>query len=158
MAREAASLSIRIRREVLQSGPCAYCGDLFPDEVDHVIPVSRGGTSDRDNLAPACIRCNRDKFSLLLTDWSAVRIQDGVSWPPIPLAAFIRDVVHLLSPATNAACARSQPLAEVAGGVIWRLAGKTHDLLDRANPGAVAAAIEVLIMADPSAAREVVSA
>ena len=142
---------MRIRREVLESGPCAYCGDLFPGEVDHVIPVSRGGTSDRDNLAPSCIRCNRDKTGLLLSEWSAARIRDSVSWPPVPLAAFAGDVVALLSPAANAACARSQRLAELAADVIWRLAGKTHDLLDRANPAAVAAAIEVLVMSDPSA-------
>jgi hypothetical protein len=145
VARNAEPLSVRVRREVLDSGPCAYCGDLFPGEVDHVIPVSCGGTTDRDNLAPSCIRCNRDKTRLLLAEWSAARKEDGVRWPPIPLAAFVREVVFLLSPRATAVCARSQQLAEVAADVIWRLAGRTHDLLDRANPAVVAAAIEASV-------------
>jgi hypothetical protein len=136
---------VRVRREVLESGPCAYCGDLFPDEVDHVIPLSCGGTSDRDNLAPSCIRCNRDKTCLPLAEWSAARKEDGVRWPPISLAAFVREVVFLLSPPATAVCAQSQQLAGVAADVIWRLAGRTHDLLDRADPAVVAAAIEASV-------------
>lgn len=30
-------------------------------EVEHSRPRSKGGTSHRNNLLPACVRCNRDK-------------------------------------------------------------------------------------------------
>ena len=43
---------------------CQYCGAAGPKvelEVDHKIPVSRGGTDDIDNLTTACFKCNRGK-------------------------------------------------------------------------------------------------
>jgi 5-methylcytosine-specific restriction endonuclease McrA len=33
-------------------------------EVDHSIPVIRGGTGHLNNLVPACVRCNRSKQDL----------------------------------------------------------------------------------------------
>jgi len=33
-------------------------------EVDHSIPLSRGGTDHLNNLVPACIECNRSKQDL----------------------------------------------------------------------------------------------
>ena len=49
-------------------GKCAYCGkvmveELGPDQVtrDHVIPVSKGGTDNIDNIVPACRACNSSK-------------------------------------------------------------------------------------------------
>lgn len=47
--------------EVVESGPCPYCGCPYPTTVDHDIPVSRGGTSDRANLVPCCWPCNHRK-------------------------------------------------------------------------------------------------
>ena len=42
---------------------CEYCHApeviaSFPFEVEHVVPVSRGGANDLDNLALACRACN----------------------------------------------------------------------------------------------------
>jgi len=44
---------------------CSYCGspatrgnDLT---IDHIVPLSRGGTNRRENLTVACFRCNRAK-------------------------------------------------------------------------------------------------
>ena len=54
-------------------GYCAYCGKKLARtnyglqgergnwEVDHVIPVSRGGSNDYENLVAACFACNRSK-------------------------------------------------------------------------------------------------
>jgi 5-methylcytosine-specific restriction endonuclease McrA len=46
---------------------CQYCGE-GPGRplltVDHVLPRSRGGIHDWDNLVTACIRCNQKKGSL----------------------------------------------------------------------------------------------
>lgn len=49
---------------------CRYCGDANSSlDCDHVIPVSRGGSSDIENLATACFRCNRSKGAKLLSEW-----------------------------------------------------------------------------------------
>lgn len=39
-------------------GPCFYCGTELADSVDHIHPVSDGGTDDRGNLVSACWPCN----------------------------------------------------------------------------------------------------
>lgn len=40
---------------------CAYCGMKKSLTVDHVIPLSKGGRHDKDNIVPACINCNSSK-------------------------------------------------------------------------------------------------
>lgn len=47
-------------------GLCVYCSAVA-DSVDHVIPQSKGGSHDLDNLVPACMTCNRSKKDRL--DW-----------------------------------------------------------------------------------------
>jgi hypothetical protein len=47
-------------------GNCVYCGKPA-DSVDHIMPRSRGGSDTIDNLAPACMDCNRRKKDKL--DW-----------------------------------------------------------------------------------------
>src|SRR5690606_25627049 len=47
---------------------CVYCGAKnAPLECDHVVPLSRGGTNERRNLATACRPCNRSKRAKLLS-------------------------------------------------------------------------------------------
>lgn len=50
------------------SGICYFCGEKFPPKeltMDHLVPLSRGGTSRKSNLVPACKECNtRKKISL----------------------------------------------------------------------------------------------
>lgn len=48
-----------------QQGLCAYCETpLFGTyDVDHMIPLSRGGANGWQNLAVACRRCNRQKHA-----------------------------------------------------------------------------------------------
>jgi 5-methylcytosine-specific restriction protein A len=43
---------------------CAKCGRLVTEaeaELDHIKPLSRGGTHDDANLATLCIACHRTK-------------------------------------------------------------------------------------------------
>jgi len=54
-------IPLGIRREVLSSGPCARCGTTDGLTVDHIHPVSKGGTDDRANLQPMCLPCNMSK-------------------------------------------------------------------------------------------------
>lgn len=50
------------------SGICYYCGNKFKvDELtmDHLIPLIRGGKSNKGNLVPSCKECNfKKKHSL----------------------------------------------------------------------------------------------
>lgn len=48
---------------------CQYCGSCPPEvvlEVDHIKPVSKGGTNQVDNMITACFDCNRGKSNGLL--------------------------------------------------------------------------------------------
>lgn len=82
-----------VRTEVLAAQMCRYCGDLNgPYEVDHVIPISRGGTNAIENLACACVSCNTQKRSHLLHEWIQWRKANGMSWPPV--ASHATDPVH----------------------------------------------------------------
>lgn len=52
---------------------CKYCGIEGEGEtqwcVDHVVPLSRGGTNDESNLVACCMPCNSSKSDRLLTEW-----------------------------------------------------------------------------------------
>jgi len=45
---------------------CQYCGSRSNLTVDHVIPRSKGGSSDWENIVASCAPCNRRKGDLLL--------------------------------------------------------------------------------------------
>lgn len=54
------------------SGTCWYCGQQVGYHnltMDHVIPLTRGGRSTKDNLVPCCKECNNKKKSLLPVEW-----------------------------------------------------------------------------------------
>lgn len=44
---------------------CQQCGGWIDLEVDHIVPRSRGGTDDLDNLQTLCRTCNRRKGNRL---------------------------------------------------------------------------------------------
>lgn len=56
-------IPLRIREEVLSSGPCVTCGTYIRLTVDHKIPVSKGGSDDPSNLQPMCLTCNIRKLN-----------------------------------------------------------------------------------------------
>lgn len=53
--------------ELFDNG-CAYC-DSEAETWDHVIPVSKGGTTAPGNILPACIICNSSKRNRDLDEW-----------------------------------------------------------------------------------------
>lgn len=55
------------------SGPCFYCESIDGVTMDHIIPISRGGTHSIGNLVPACKSCNSSKGDKLLVEWKAGR-------------------------------------------------------------------------------------
>ncbi|MGQ9843987.1 MAG: HNH endonuclease [Spirochaetota bacterium] len=59
-------------KKKVAAGVCYYCGKKFkPSELtmDHVIPLSRGGYSEKINIVPCCKECNTKKNSLLPVEW-----------------------------------------------------------------------------------------
>jgi 5-methylcytosine-specific restriction endonuclease McrA len=49
---------------------CAYCGKKMKKIViDHVIPLSRGGSHSINNIVPACNPCNGSKHNKPLLVW-----------------------------------------------------------------------------------------
>jgi hypothetical protein len=47
---------------------CGYCGSEATS-LDHIIPRFRSGSSNRNNLLPACQRCNNQKGSEKMEEW-----------------------------------------------------------------------------------------
>jgi len=65
------SISKRVRFEVFKRDnfTCQYCSakpPLVPLEIDHIVPVSKGGGNSIDNLLTACFDCNRGKSNIEL--------------------------------------------------------------------------------------------
>lgn len=48
---------------------CAYCGSSAPLEQDHVVPISKGGSSSIDNIIPAYKRRNSSKCATEMLSW-----------------------------------------------------------------------------------------
>ncbi len=51
---------------------CHYCGRSTPPReltMDHVVPIVRGGTSEKGNVVPCCKECNSRKRDLLPLEW-----------------------------------------------------------------------------------------
>lgn len=54
---------------------CSYC-DGPAEHVEHVIPLSRGGSNDVSNLTWACASCNLSKGARLLSEWLPSRLSE----------------------------------------------------------------------------------
>jgi 5-methylcytosine-specific restriction protein A len=53
---------MELRHVVLVEEPlCMICQRAPAIEVDHIIPISKGGTDHRDNLQGACKACHEEK-------------------------------------------------------------------------------------------------
>jgi hypothetical protein len=51
---------------------CAYCDDKLKRgtrSTDHVVPISKGGENERNNIVPCCRNCNSRKNNHLLCEW-----------------------------------------------------------------------------------------
>jgi len=59
-------------------GICYYCGKKVGAEnltMDHVVPLVRGGKSVKNNLVPACKKCNQEKKYFLTMEWENLKKQ-----------------------------------------------------------------------------------
>lgn len=65
------SISRKLRFEIFKRDnfTCGYCGQQPPEvilEIDHILPVSKGGDDDINNLLTSCFDCNRGKTNIKL--------------------------------------------------------------------------------------------
>ena len=54
---------------------CWVCLSTENLQVDHILPVSRGGTNDISNLTTLCGSCNSSKNNLTYSEWFEKRAQ-----------------------------------------------------------------------------------
>lgn len=90
------SISPKLRAEILERNgfTCQQCGSAAGDHnpydpnrrvrlhVDHIIPVSQGGTDDRDNLRALCSTCNQGRSNIQAPTESALNILARVRKTP----------------------------------------------------------------------------
>lgn len=65
----------------IYSSSCVYCGSKKRISVDHVIPISRGGTHGIGNLVSACLSCNTSKGAKTITEWKKAKRNLGTKQP-----------------------------------------------------------------------------
>ena len=65
-ARTAVTTKLRLVVFARDGHVCVQCGAQPPLELDHIIPVARGGSSELNNLQSLCKPCNRKKGASLL--------------------------------------------------------------------------------------------
>jgi 5-methylcytosine-specific restriction endonuclease McrA len=56
----------------VSGGSCYYCGIQTPPAkltMDHMVPLTRGGLSTKNNLVACCKECNTKKKTMLPQEW-----------------------------------------------------------------------------------------
>lgn len=86
-AREAFTYEYKLKIAKKTDGVCSHCGKKIEVggqfTVDHVIPISQGGTNDYDNLTPLCRDCNQEKgdkmVSMYWYPYLRLKYADGIA-------------------------------------------------------------------------------
>lgn len=65
----AISKTQKAKLKLSQPNNCWYCGDENPDTIDHVKPVSKGGSDNLDNLVLSCKSCNSSKKNYSISEY-----------------------------------------------------------------------------------------
>ena len=76
------------------SGRCAHCRQAESQSVDHVLPLSRGGTHTADNVVPSCLTCNKKRGNRLHPPLIPLRL---LAYPAL-YRGLVATVVRLIPP------------------------------------------------------------
>lgn len=68
----------------ITNSPCCFCEANAPSDIDHIIPLSRGGNHTIGNLQPLCDNCNSTKYNKTIMEWRVYRMKIG---KPLPMDA-----------------------------------------------------------------------
>lgn len=60
---------------------CLFCEASEGIDLDHAIPLSRGGRHSIANLIPLCDNCNSTKYNKTIMEWRVYRIRIGKPLP-----------------------------------------------------------------------------
>lgn len=76
---ESRRFTAKERRDIYirDKGTCGICGRFVPPDsftVDHIVPISKGGTYDYSNLQCCCRKCNQLKDDALQDDFFQVML------------------------------------------------------------------------------------
>jgi len=66
-------------KQQVGKGVCYHCGQKFPREnltMDHLIPLSRGGKTNKKNIVVSCKQCNSLKKNLTVAELRLKAITD----------------------------------------------------------------------------------
>jgi 5-methylcytosine-specific restriction endonuclease McrA len=90
LKREAAIAGpVDLRRYIaIRAEPCVYCG-ADGENVDHIVPLSRGGVEHESNLVSSCSSCNNSKRARLLHEWDLAKVAYAVERSPKVRAAWL---------------------------------------------------------------------
>jgi len=70
----------------LSTAPCFHCGSTKNPTLDHLIPLSRGGSHGIGNLIPMCKSCNCTKHDKTFMEWRMWLIRAGRAATPATVA------------------------------------------------------------------------
>lgn len=68
--------------KALYESKCLFCESTNRIDIDHAIPLSRGGSHGIGNLIPLCDNCNSTKYNKTIMEWRVYRIRIG---KPVPI-------------------------------------------------------------------------
>ena len=62
----------------IYNSPCFMCGCKENQSLDHIIPISRGGSHSVGNIMTLCKNCNASKHARTITEWKHSKNMLGV--------------------------------------------------------------------------------
>ena len=62
----------------IYNSPCFMCGCKENQSLDHIVPISRGGSHSVGNIMTLCLQCNMSKHARTITEWKHSKDMLGV--------------------------------------------------------------------------------
>lgn len=72
-------------KQQIGRGVCYYCEGRFPKEelnMDHVVPLARGGKSTKKNCVVACKTCNSEKGHRMTVEMAMDSLEEAEDGKP----------------------------------------------------------------------------